>query len=357
MQKLIGIAAALLATVMLAGSALAVSIPYPPTGAKGDPILTISYQVINDEDSGAVPTTWALDNFARTVTVWATNTTGTYVANVADIGTFCTYAGAHSPQTGTPITYDGCGTMVGGEDISFTASSGPSSTASPGPQNYGGTKADIIAGVENQVKYSWLNAYFTGASVVTEDPWGWTYTLTAGANPQWVNAATGNGGDIVTDSQSATAAANIVCTQQSDCPALYGCVNQECVQQLCGLTATGGIQFGSVVQGTTVQSPDTTTVTNTGNVQITPKIFGNYWFGSQYPGSPNNYMPIGATSWYTTSVGTWTSLTDSNSPASIGTPLSPFGGQATVYYQLTVPAQQPTDSYTQQITYSTSCDD
>jgi hypothetical protein len=59
-------------------------------------------------------------------------------------------------------------------------------------------------------------------------------------------------------------------------------------------------------------------------------------------------MPVGATQWYVLG---WNTLT--SSPASIGT-LPSNGNYETVNYKLTVPINQPADSYTQTITF-TAC--
>jgi len=144
---------------------------------------------------------------------------------------------------------------------------------------------------------------------------------------------------------------NVKCTQKSDCPTGQTCVNSACVPISCGISATGVISFGDMVQGTTVQSADTTTVTNTGNVQVNPLISGANWVGSTYPGNSNAWMLVGATIW-SLPTPSWNYLT--GTPTSIGT-LTNNGDIATVYYQLTVPANQPTDTYTQTITFGATC--
>ena len=130
------------------------------------------------------------------------------------------------------------------------------------------------------------------------------------------------------------------------------CVDGQCVPITCGIELAGSPAFGSMVQGTTYQSPTTTTVKNTGNVPENPTISGDYWYGSKWLTLYDGYwMPIGATQWTVTD---WASVKPlTSTPTSIGT-LSPLG-TATVWYQLTVPSPQPTDSYTQTITFGTGC--
>jgi hypothetical protein len=128
------------------------------------------------------------------------------------------------------------------------------------------------------------------------------------------------------------------------------CVGGQCVPITCGISLSGSPAFGNMVQGTTYQSPQATTVTNTGNVPENPTISGDYWYGSQWIAKGDGYwMPIGATQWY---VSGWNTL--SSTPTSIGTISSPLG-TATVWYQLTVPSPQPTDTYSQTITFGVSC--
>ena len=59
----------------------------------------------NDEDSGMVGY-WALDNYTETVTVWQESSRELY-AFVYYSGTWTAYAGALSPQVGTPEAQGG----------------------------------------------------------------------------------------------------------------------------------------------------------------------------------------------------------------------------------------------------------
>jgi hypothetical protein len=129
------------------------------------------------------------------------------------------------------------------------------------------------------------------------------------------------------------------------------CVNGQCVPIVCGMTAIGNPGFGSIIPGATVQSGATTTVTNTGNVQVNPLISGVNWVGSTYPGNSNAWMPVGATQWTDTIWANVVPLT--TTPTSMGA--IGIAGTATVSYQLTVPSPQPTDSYSQTITFTASC--
>jgi hypothetical protein len=153
---------------------------------------------------------------------------------------------------------------------------------------------------------------------------------------------------------SPTGYATVICTQPSDCPTGQTCVGSACTPISCGISAPGDwIHFNNAVQGTGwIHSEDTTLVTNTGNVPVTPTISGANWVGSTYPGNGNAWMDVGRTAWTVTDWGSIVSL--SGTPASIGA-LTNTGDHTTVYYALNVPAQQPTDTYQQTITFTAGC--
>jgi len=124
------------------------------------------------------------------------------------------------------------------------------------------------------------------------------------------------------------------------------CYGSQCVAVSCGLSATGDVDFGTMIQGHMSQSSSTTAVANTGNVPVTPEISGTDWKGVY-----GNTMPVGATAWTTTVWSNAIALTIT--PTSIGT--VGIGGSTTVWYQLSVPFSQPTDTYSQTITFTASC--
>ncbi|MCX6821777.1 MAG: hypothetical protein NTW30_03285 [Candidatus Aenigmarchaeota archaeon] len=130
------------------------------------------------------------------------------------------------------------------------------------------------------------------------------------------------------------------------------CVNGQCVPITCGISTSGSPDFGSIVPGAVKQSGITTLVTNTGNVQVTPLISGANWVGTKYATLLDGYwMPVGATQWTDTIWANVVPLT--TTPTSMG--VIGISGTATVSYQLTVPSPQPTDTYSQTITFGASC--
>ena len=163
-------------------------------------VLNITHKVINDIDSGEKGY-WALDNYNRSVQVWEAPD-GTYYAVAKYVGKWQTFAGALSPgpDAGVVQGSDGEGTFEGGYTLTFTADG---MTATPqyktkgniGTFDYGGTQADVEAGIgpaPNPFRY--LNAYFVNVGNTAYVNWGWTYKY---QSQRWNNFDYGNTGDIV----------------------------------------------------------------------------------------------------------------------------------------------------------------
>jgi hypothetical protein len=360
MKNILAISTAALITMLLAGSVLAtISYPTPilnPPANAGTQVLDISFQVANDEDSGVAVGYWALDSYTKTVTVWTdtTNPTTGYVAYVSYLGTFCTFAGATSPQNGVTQSNDGCGTMSGGYDATFTSESGLQSSTTATSYDFGGTKADVLAGTwTHQTLYDWVDAYFPDAQNFDQPVWSWTYSLPTGAlgGTQWINDGNGNSGDIVTGSS------NVVLTATVSTP-------------VCGLSAAVGsgstLSFGSLVADKSSSGDDYVTLSGSGNTPLTGlAVYGNNWIGSQYPTIGNAWMPVGATSVKDGVESSFISLTDSTNPISLTNALANIAigdwqtnansGSANVYFQLTIPSGQVPDAYTQTITFASGC--
>ena len=151
----------------------------------GKPIVNITYKVVNDYDSGTAGNNWAVDNYTKKVQVWA-QADGTYYAIVKYQGQFVTIAGA-SPQaatTGGTVVSGIKGTFEGGYQASFDGTFAPTlpTNGNLGTIDYATTSFD------------WVGAYFTGNNAFDQPYWAWNYH--AGKNGSWVNASTGNLGDI-----------------------------------------------------------------------------------------------------------------------------------------------------------------
>ena len=131
-------------------------------------------------------TTRAVDNYTKKVQVWA-QADGTFYAIVKYQGQFVTKAGA-SPQaapTGGTVVAGIKGTFEGGYQASFR-------------RNICSDVADQWQSRNNMITattpFDWVGAYFTGNTAFDQPYWAWNYH--AGKNGSWVNASTGNLGDI-----------------------------------------------------------------------------------------------------------------------------------------------------------------
>lgn len=176
------------------------------------PLLNTTMRVTNDEDSGKVGY-WALDNYIKDITVWQTSSNA-FVANVIYLGTWCTFAGALSPQNGMVEPHSGCGSMQGGYTGTFTATTfnAPAPTSnSMGSFDFGGTQNDILLGSYSKGQTGpttltrWLGYYFPGntdfAYTDGGNAWSWTYTSTNSTyltGNTWINGGAGSSGEIIT---------------------------------------------------------------------------------------------------------------------------------------------------------------
>jgi hypothetical protein len=162
-----------------------------------------------------------------------------------------------------------------------------------------------------------------------------------------VSATVGNQGPL-------TAYVSVACNDISQCSGDTPiCDNTgNCVPKSCGISAspigfdvmTPGQTEGDIDQG---QNPIFSIVTNNGNTATTQlDISGENWVGS----NPSNGMDVGQTSW---SIGNgWHAVTGGlvNTEGNVDS-----GDTLYVNFKLTVPINQPKDSYTQTITFTSSC--
>jgi hypothetical protein len=198
-------------------------------------VVNIVYTVQNDEDTG-IYGYWALDNYQVNLQVWSLGSNQyQFVAQYK--GTFTTFNGDLSPQTGT--TESSCpstgatGTLIGQIVGTFTATTfdpdGPLSNTQltsfgtiATPFNFGGTQADLLLGTYSKqsgdptynsaTKIGYTDVvglYFPGYSNLNNQEWGFTYNygntviqsgLNAGQpdmNHIWNNNSALNTGDII----------------------------------------------------------------------------------------------------------------------------------------------------------------
>lgn len=157
----------------------------------GPLVINVVQKVTNDADSAVGGTYWALDDITRQIQVWQTDT-NTFCATVQYEGSFTTFAGDSPQDTGT-VAADITGTIHGG----YTATFEGTLASSPADKTHGniGTvdyRCDQTGNCQGYV--DWVGVYFPGYTNFTQPWWGWIYRTPH--NGTWVNAVSGNSGDI-----------------------------------------------------------------------------------------------------------------------------------------------------------------
>ncbi len=159
----------------------------------GAPVINVEQQVKNDADSAVGGNAWAMDHYKREIVVYKTTAANTYCAIVKYEGGFVTLAGASPQNTGT-VGAGIKGAMSGGYRSTLftgTLKSNPSKPThgSIGTYDYACDTSFNCPGVVN-----WRTLYFDNISGFDLAWWGWQYKTAK--NGSWINAVTGNVGDI-----------------------------------------------------------------------------------------------------------------------------------------------------------------
>lgn len=166
-----------------------------PSSCSGKLVINITYDVVNDADSGVAGNYWAYDDYRREIQVWQ-GADGAFCAVARYEGQFTTVATTSPSGTGT-VSDGQRGTMVGGYKATFsgTLSLDPAYPQSGyiGSFDFGWTGN---TGSPAPSPFSWLGAYFSFVDWSTWDQpfWGWVYR--GGACGTWYNTNLGNSGNI-----------------------------------------------------------------------------------------------------------------------------------------------------------------
>jgi hypothetical protein len=170
------------------------------------PIIDVTQKVQNDADSGVAGDYWAFDYYTKHIQVWqiapiSTESAAMYCAVVAYDGNSYAIPGQVGPgnvpsgalintSTDQPVRAD----MSGGRRATITGIllNSPlwSIHGNVGTTNY---KCDILANCSGFV--SWTDQYFSTGYTYNDDWWGWKYD--AGSHGTWINAISGNSGNIL----------------------------------------------------------------------------------------------------------------------------------------------------------------
>lgn len=162
---------------------------------KGDPIINVTQKILNDADSGQAGNYWGFDTIERKIQVWQVSD-NKYCATVQYEGRFVGIAGQRSPGNTGVLTGSEKGEFKGGyrADITGQLLASPSLPmhGSLGTTDY---RCDMLGNCPGA--FSWTDKYFntSAAGFTFSQPWwGWTYK---NGDKVWVNASTGNSGDIL----------------------------------------------------------------------------------------------------------------------------------------------------------------
>lgn len=175
--------------------------------SQGHRVVSVTESIINDADSGEAGNYWAYDTVRRSITIWSVGT-DQYCAlvNYYD-SSFQAVAGQRSPGNGGTLTGDEYGSFAGSAVFTITGTldvSDPAAWPQFGVVNHGAAidyQCDLAGNCPGYVLF--LDKYFTAGYTFDEPAWGWTYVgRDHGHNPPssagtWVNASTGDSGDIL----------------------------------------------------------------------------------------------------------------------------------------------------------------
>jgi hypothetical protein len=180
----------LLASAVLA---LAVASPAPTANlgcGDGRLVLSVSYRVVNDVDTGVKGNNWAFDTYMRTVRVWR-KAPGRYCSASTYRGTFATIAGL-SPAGKTELPAGIRGTFKGFSVTRFRgtfARRGAAVRGFLGVKDFACTSADEKG--ECSGTWDWLRAYFTDLSSFRYVRYSFSYRATENGKGTWSDTFAG----------------------------------------------------------------------------------------------------------------------------------------------------------------------
>ncbi len=161
----------------------------PKACGGGTLVVNVEQKVLNDADSGVAGNVWAFDRYERHIKVWQT-APGEFCAVVRYEGKFTTVAGT-SPG-GSDSVGDGIeGEMKGGYRATFSGTFAPSA---PTHGDLGSYDYACDTSYHCPGYVDWTTLYFSSTSGFDMPWWGWVYH--ADGNGTWINAFSGNSGDI-----------------------------------------------------------------------------------------------------------------------------------------------------------------
>jgi len=170
-----------------------------PAGTK---VLSINHGVTNDCNSGEDGQWWALDAYTKTFDVYALGG-GNYYAIAGYNGIATTIIGQDPPGLGDQTNYAANIPVPfwGGYVATFTgtlkAVPCKATSGNIGSFNYGGSLAECTAHGGPPDPFDWQACYFDSVSGFAQPYWGWAYDKGNPPSCEWLNASTGNSGNIL----------------------------------------------------------------------------------------------------------------------------------------------------------------
>jgi hypothetical protein len=172
--------------------ALAVASPAQPNlgCGQGKLVLSVSYRVVNDVDTGVLGNNWAFDTYRRSVRVWR-KAPGQFCSASTYDGDFASIKGA-SPGGKSQLPAGIRGSFKGSSVTTFRGTFAPRGAAVRG---FLGTKDFACSSADRKGEcrgtWDWLGGYFTGAAQFKYVRYAFAYHATENGTGTWTDLLAG----------------------------------------------------------------------------------------------------------------------------------------------------------------------
>ena len=153
-----------------------------PSGQKSTQLVDVHYRLLNDADSGFGGNYWASDTIDRHLRIWSLSG-GTYCVQVADHGTFATYAGTSPSGSGT-VSAGVRGELEGGYVTTSIVGTFAPTLPTRGDLGSYDLQCDSSAHCPGSA-IGWTSYFGSISSANAFAQWGWIYH--AGKHGTWLN--------------------------------------------------------------------------------------------------------------------------------------------------------------------------
>ena len=163
-----------------------------PAQCGGKLVVNVTFGLYNDYDSGVAGNAWANDTITRHLQIRDAGD-GTFCALVNDTGSFVTFAGASPAGTGT-VSAGITGGINGGYTTTAFSGTLDSSPAYSTRGNLGSFDLQCVDANTCPGAHPTFLSYFNAGVIWDYADWAWRYHTAQ--NGDWLNALSGNEGDI-----------------------------------------------------------------------------------------------------------------------------------------------------------------